>query len=125
MVELPVKLTAAGSAVGTTLPALKVVAIVPLRTPPLVIVPFATPGPKLTAKLPLTCLQLLFGDCADVACPREHKQKVSMTATSVTSFLVFAFIVISPLFECGAKDQRWWNLSQRQFYDRRSTCFFK
>jgi hypothetical protein len=68
-------------------------------------------------------LQLLFADCDDVDCAefppgpkkplgdrasancsREPKQNVNTTATSVISILVFAFTIISPKFECGAKD---------------------
>jgi hypothetical protein len=73
--------------------------------------------------MPLSFLQSLFADCDDVDCAefppgpkkplgdrasancsREPKQDVNTTAMSAVSFLVFAFMIISPQFEYGAKD---------------------
>lgn len=71
--------------------------VLPLRIPPLVILPVVPLALLTSRSLPLTFLQLLRTDSADVVCSEENKQRVNTTATSVISFRVFPFIITSPV----------------------------
>src|SRR5215472_18097940 len=95
--------TTDGSGVANPVATVSTNLTVPLRSPPLVIVPVATlggaPGGMLMEKSALTCLQLL---CPHAHSASESRPKAQIAAARATSVIGFLCIVCCSFHSGGA-----------------------